>query len=78
MNPTTDEMICRRIDIRYMKLNLEQFYEFFTNLLNCLPIFADESEHNRTPSTPEPNEGQETTCVICFEQRNNIMLKCYV
>lgn len=71
-----DEIVKRRVDIRYIKLKLDKFCEFYSTVMNCLPIFYEvEFTKNYNQTTPDP---EENLCIICFERKNNVMLSCYV
>ena len=64
--------------LKKITINFKKFYEFLTNLKNCMQIFYyDESALNRTSSVMTP-DNEEVLCLICYKRKNSIMLKCYV
>jgi hypothetical protein len=56
---------------------MKKFYEFYTNLMNCLPIFY-ENEIDKNLLTATPNFKEENLCPICLERDHNVSLRCEV
>lgn len=79
------------VEIKILRLKIRKFYEFYTNLLNCLPIFYSQSWNGGfkgsmlSPGGKVCLEGEandvtpedDYLCVICLERKSNVMLKCY-
>jgi hypothetical protein len=59
-----------------INLNLNTFYDFFNNLMNCLPIFN--IEEKLIEYTPKETEEDDILCAICMERKNDCILDCYV
>jgi hypothetical protein len=58
---------------------MKRFYEFFTNLKNCRQIFEyDEFTQINTINIGTTPEIEELLCLICFERKKSVILKCYV
>ena len=56
---------------------MKKFYEFFTCLMDCLPVFyEDEIDKNLLVETP--NLKEENLCPICLENDHNLSLRCEV
>jgi hypothetical protein len=57
-------------------LSVSHFTEFYSTVMNCMPIFMEEqSTTNDVYTTPTTDED---FCIICFERRNNTILNCHV
>lgn len=66
-----------RFDLKRLKLNYTQFYNFYNTLLNSLSIFYEEKYRGKK-ITPNKGEDTQELCCICDEKLSNVMLKCYV
>ncbi len=57
----------------------KEFYQFYTNLLDCIPVFYENLwketyDINKIPKNP----GENDECCICEERKNDTVLSCYV
>lgn len=55
-------------------ISIEEFYNFANSLMDCLPIFYEQSILRNKSSKMEENE----ICCICDENKSDVMLECYV
>ncbi len=60
------------IDIIIFTIKVIHFYDFYTNVLNCIPIFLEHTKTTKSTITDDE------LCVICCERKNNLILKCLV
>ena len=56
---------------------MKKFYEFFTCLMDCLPVFY-EGEIDKNLLVETPNSKEENLCPICLENDHNLSLRCEV
>lgn len=45
--------------------------------MNCLPIFYEE-EFKKNFQITSRGESEENMCVICYERKSDVILKCFV
>ena len=59
------------------KINPTEFYNFYNTLLECSPIFYENSILKTNPNK-ENKEEEDDLCCICEDRKSDVMLKCCV
>jgi hypothetical protein len=77
MNKEKDDIENNKYVFKHLKIKMKKFYEFYTCLMNCLPVFYENEINNYFTETPDL-KSDDNLCPICLERNNNILLMCEV
>ena len=86
---TDDNLICSHSLLNYIfkdsnlkikSLSKDKFYKFTNTLLDCLPVFYENSINKINNSSDSAQTGihQQAICCICDDNKSDVMLECCV